>query len=478
MKHLKITKFLLVIAALTFGLSQTAYTQQSDYQIKQNFDQDLENIYQGLLEVETSEEAEELRNAVNELQDKYSEYEEFLNVLIYPETFEDRINYLGDITESTQRHLVRIETGTERGDELDELVAQMSDSLTESRQQIEQLSQDLAQTRRARDASAGQVQTLRAQLRDRDAFILNLADSLFVAYDDLDLQSLSPGERRDIALEIDADNIFGHLESVVQNNLAFLDTHTQLSSEDFLRLYATYYTFNEVYENLGPQLAEIYVGQAQRQERIEQISQLLEQWGNQAEDAVWQSLYASFQERNIELQPFEDGMSFYTSLNNYLDQAIARAQEEGGEEELQRYESFVNVWQDDVKRRWQQHLIDADLMTYENFATIDSKVNTWNLVSQPTSYTMFIVLGIAVLVIIGLLLLWLKAKTSGQSGTGQPAAPRPARPRAPSQPMPSRPVTPAPRQSAKPSKKLNFPKPDDDPEAKAQREARRSKRRY
>lgn len=478
MKHLKITKFLLVISVLTFGLTQTAYTQnQSDFQIKRNFDQDIENIYEALLEVESSEEAEALVQEASEIMERYSEYENFLNVLLYPDTFEGRVGYLSELTQTTRRHIVRIEAGVERGEDLDDLIAQMSDTLSEQRQQIEELGRNLTQTRRARDASATQVRNLRAQLRERDELILDLVDSLFVAYDDLDLASLSPGERRELALEIDADNVFGHLESVIQNNMAFLDTHTQLSSEDFLRLYATYHEFNEVYENLGPQLAQIYVGEQERQQRVEQISEMINEWGLQVDDALWQSLNASFEQRNINLQPFNDGISFYTSLNNYLDNAIARAQDSPGEEELARYDDFASVWQEDVKRRWQEYIINANLMTYDNFATIDSKLNTWRVVSQPRGYTLLIFLGLAILAIIALLVLWLKEKSASGNGLA------PARPRQrPRQPQPQgaapRPAAPAPRQQAKAKKKLTFPEPDNDPEAAAKRRARREQRRY
>ncbi|MEX2639496.1 MAG: hypothetical protein WD266_02330, partial [Balneolales bacterium] len=474
--HLKIAKFLLVISALTFGISQFAYTQnQSDFQIKRSFDEDIENIYQSILEVETAEEAQELVEEVNALEDRYSDYSDFLNVLLYPETLENRVSFIDELTSTTRDRIVRIEESEGRGEDLDELISQMSDTLENRRQQIEQLGQELAQTRRARDASAGQVQNLRTALRDRDELILNLVDSLFVAYDNLDLASLSAGERRDLALEIDADNVFGHLESVIQNNVAFLDTHTQLSSEDFLRLYATYYEFNQVYGNIGPQLAQIYVGQQERQDRVQQISEMINEWGMLVDDAVWQSLNASFEQHNIELQPFSDGISFYTSLNSYLDNAISRAQDSGDSEELERYEQFSNVWEDDVKRRWQEHFINADLMTYDNFATIDSKLNTWRLASEPRSYTMLIFLGIAVLLIIGLIFLWLKEKSGTKGGGAQ--APAQPRPRPQSQP-PSRPAAPAPAPKQASKKKPDFPKPSEDPQAAKEREERRSKRRY
>ncbi|MEX2404455.1 MAG: hypothetical protein WD625_09995 [Balneolales bacterium] len=479
MKHLKITKFLLVISALTLGISQYGYTQnQSDFQIKSNFEQDIESIYQSLLEVESSEEAEELVEEANNVREQYGEHENFLDVLLYPETFESRISYLNELTETTRNHIARIEAGDERGSELDELVANMSDTLSQRRDEISQLSDELSQTQQARDASAAQVSNLRAQLRERDEFILNTVDSLFVAYDDLDLESLSAGEREELALEIDADNVFGHLESVIQNNMAFLDTHTQLSSEDFLRLYATQHEFEEVYENLGPQLGQIFVGEQERQERIEQVSGMINEWGLQVDDAVWQSLNASFDEHDIDLEPFNDGMSFYSSLNNYLDTAINRAQESSDEEEQARYEEFASVWQEDVKRQWQDPMITANLMTYDNFATIDSKLSTWNLVSQPQSYTALIFLGLAVLVIIALLVLYLKEKSAPAGGNGPvPNQPRPRQPRPQTRTAPVA-TAPPPGQQSKGSKKLNFPKPNDDPEAAAQRQARRSKNRY
>ena len=411
MEKLKINTVLAAILVLALGFAGQAQAQyQSDFQVKQNFDRDHAEVLEELKTVNTVEDADALLEEVNEMQMQYSDHESFLDRVLYPETFDQRMTNLRELAEVTSVRLARI---GEQGDTvvvLEERIAELTDDATRYQERADSLSRELAAMRRSRDANAAQARRLRQEVNERDEFIIKMVDSIFVAYENVDLESLSPAEVSELAMEIDAQNVLGYIESVVDNNISFLDTHTELSTRDFLNLYSVQVEFERMWENMGRELADIYVSETNREERLSGIVEKIDQWEMLIDDAAWTTLADAFEQNDIDLAPFSSSMEFYTSLNNYLDDAIARAEESGGDEEMADYQQFSDFWFNDVKPRWQEYLISANLMTYENFNTIDEKLTEWRLYAQPTSYTTLIFLGLAVIIALVLLGLWLKER--------------------------------------------------------------------
>ncbi len=411
MEKLTIRTVLATLLVLAVGFSGQVQAQfQSDFQIKQNFDRDHAEVLDNLKTIQAPDEVDQVNEKLDEMERRYRDHADLLNRVLYPETLQGRLTNLQELTQVTEERLQRL---SESGDTivvLEERIAELTTDATRYQEQADSLNNELAAMRRSRDANAAQARRLRQELDQRDAFIINMVDSIFVAYENVDLESLSPSERRGLVLEIDAQNVLGYIESVVDNNISFLDTHTELSTQDFLKLYGTQVEFDRMWENMGHDLAQIYVTETRRDERVSAIVEKIDEWEMLIDDAAWSTLSDAFSQNNIELAPFSNSLEFYTSLNTYLDEAIARAEESGGEEELAVYQRFADFWFSDVKPRWQEYLIDADLMTYENFNTIDEKLTEWKLHAQPTSYTMLILLGLAIVLIIILLVLWLMAR--------------------------------------------------------------------
>ncbi len=403
---------LLVLAVGFTGQVQAQF--QSDFQIKQNFDQDHAEVLDALKSIETEEDAESLTETIHDMEARYSDHEDLLDRVLYPETMDVRITNLRELAEVTGMRMAQL---SEKGDTivvLEEQIAELTSDATRYQERADSLNNELAAMRRSRDANAAQARRLRQELDQRDEFIIKMVDSTFVTYENVDLESLSPSERRGIALEIDAQNVFGFIESVVDNNIEFLNTHTQLSTEDFLKLYSVQVEFDRMWQNMGHDLAEIYVSETNRQERLSGIVDKIDQWEMLIDDAAWTTLAEAFEQNNIELSAFSNSLQFYSALNTYLDEAIARAEEEGGEEELARYQNFTDFWFNDVKPRWQGYLVSANLMTYDNFNTIDEKLTDWKLHAQPVSYTSMIFLGLAIVIALVLLGLWIRERSMKQ----------------------------------------------------------------
>ncbi|MEX0681249.1 MAG: hypothetical protein WD097_07685 [Balneolales bacterium] len=411
MEKLNLNTVLATLLLFALGVTGQAQAQfQSDFQIKRNFDLDHAEVLEALKTIQTSEEADSLVDVVAEMEERYSDHQNLLNRVLYPETLNERMTNLRDLSRVTAARIARL---GETGDTvvvLEERIAELTTDATRYQERADSLANELNAMRRSRDANAAQARRLRQQLNQRDEFIIKMVDSTFIAYENVDLESLSPAERQEIALQIDAQNVFGHIESVVDNNIAFLNTHTELSTQDFLKLYSVQAEFKRMWENMGYDLSRIYLSETNRQARLGDIVEKIDEWEMLIDDAAWATLADAFRQNEIQLASFSNSLQFYTALNTYLDEAVARAEESGSEEEVARYQRFADMWFNDVKPRWQEHLVSANLMTHSNFNTIDEKLADWKLHAQPTSYTAFIFLGLAVILLLVFLGLWLKER--------------------------------------------------------------------
>jgi hypothetical protein len=400
-------RFSITVLSFVFliGLSMNTQAQvQSDYEIKQNFDREYAEVHEGLKTVTTSAEVQELLDKIDQMGATYGEHRDLMNRVLYPETLTASLNRLRDITQTSYNYVIRIEQQTGNVMELERQLAELSDQVQLNLVQADSLRTELDRMTRSRNANAAAARQLRDQLRQRDELILAMVDSVFVSYDRLNLASLSRAEREELGLRVDVENVLGHINSVVEGNISFIDTNTQLSAADFLRMKAVQVEFEKVWVNIGPKLAMIYTPSAQRENRLTEINEGIDRWRQRVSQSVWRSLAAAFESRNIEIASFNDPVSFYTALNNYVDSSLSRVEASGGsDDELQSYERFANVWHNDIKVNWQRYLIDSEILTYENVATIDRKLANWNVQAQPTSALSWILIGILGLIVVVLI---------------------------------------------------------------------------
>ena len=400
-------RFSITVLSFVFliGLSMNTQAQvQSDYEIKQNFDREYAEVHEGLKTATTSAEVQELLDKIDQMGATYGEHRDLMDRVLYPETLTASMNRLRDITQTSYSYVIRIEQQTGNVMELERQLAELSQQVQLNLVQADSLRTELDRMTRSRNANAAAARQLRDQLRQRDELILSMVDSVFVSYDRLNLASLSRAEREELGLRVDVENVLGHINSVVEGNISFIDTNTQLSAADFLRLKAVQVEFEKVWVNIGPKLAMIYTPSAQRENRLTEINEGIDRWRQRVSQSVWRSLAAAFESRNIEVASFDDPVSFYTALNNYVDSSLSRVEASGGsEDELQSYERFANVWHNDIKVNWQKFLIDSEILTYENVATIDRKLANWNAQAQPTSALSWILIGILGLIVIVLI---------------------------------------------------------------------------
>ncbi|AXJ00862.1 hypothetical protein CYPRO_1611 [Cyclonatronum proteinivorum] len=386
------------------GINQDIIAQQSDFQIVRSYQTEYNAVMGQLQNIESLQDAEDVILRINQLEREFDEHASLINRFIYPDEFTAQISNLREISRAARAYLVRIGEQAETIEELTNQISELTSELERFSDETESLRSQLQSMTRDRNANRAMAQSLRRELDSRDDFILNLVDSLFVAYDNLDIASLTAAERQEMTLRADRENVVGHIQGIVESNIDFIDTHGDLSSEEFLRLRTVQQRFSESWGSLGTRLAEMYESSASQQEQVEQVNDLMTTWNNRIEQSVWRSLENSFANAGINLSSFNSSASFYAALNTHIDGAIQRTMEEGGsEEELSRYNTFAGIWFNDVKERWHAFIVEGRVLTFENMATIDRKLSDWNVNAQPPgpNYLLFVILlGLVVLILL------------------------------------------------------------------------------
>lgn len=403
--NIKTLSTLAWFALFAVGFSGVTQAQfQSDLQIVRNYQSEYQAIFNEVKGLNSVDQAQQLIQRINRLNNEFGEHRELINRFIHPEDFDGQVFGLRELAEASRRNLQLLADRDAEIAGLNARISELSSRLERFRVSSDSLQQALDRMTRDRNANAAMVRNLRNQLNQYDNFILGLVDSLFVAYDNLDLTSLSPSERREFALRADKDNVVGHIGRVIENNIAFIDTHSQLSSTDLLKMKATHAEFRTSWHNLGGKLASLYENERERETKIQEVSGNIEIWGNRLNQALWRSLNASIQVRGIELSGFSSPSSFYNALITYIDDSIERVTVNGGSEaELERYENFAAMWHNDIKSNWQEFLIDGGILSFQNIATIDRKLTEWNVAAQPVGFNWLIIvalLGLLVLILI------------------------------------------------------------------------------
>ncbi|MCH8485790.1 MAG: hypothetical protein LAT75_02925 [Candidatus Cyclonatronum sp.] len=397
--------FVMAVMLLFFsGLSLTVTAQQSDFERVRSYQNEYNVILGQVKAIESINDAEEIILRINQLEREFEEYAGLINRFIFPDEFTVQLTNLREISRAAREYLIRIGEQDQTIQELTDQISELTSELERFSDETESLRSQLQNMTRDRNANRAMAQNLRRELDSRDDFILNLVDSLFVAYDNMDIGSLSAAERQEMTLRADRENVVGHIKAIVESNISFVDTHSDLSSEDFLRLRTVQQRFADSWNNLGTRLAGMYESSATQQQQLSDVNDLMTTWNNRIEQSVWRSLETTFANAGINLSSFNSSSSFYAALNTYIDGALQRTAVDGGsDEELARYNTFAGVWFNDVKQRWNPFLTEGRILTFENIATIDRKLSDWNVSAQPPgpNYLLFVILlGLVVLALL------------------------------------------------------------------------------
>lgn len=410
-----ITKMLAAALLLGTVAVQSVQAQvKSDYEIKQNFTEQYAKLNKAIEQASEVEEINDLVQQVNEMDQEFNSHHKLLDQVLYPDTYRERMDALKQRAESAQE---RIQTITEQQSQLDQLTGKVSNfegrlgnlsSRTDSLQKVIQQSKA-----NERELNA-MVRRYRNNLQERDEFIMNVVDSMFVTYSNLDLQSVKGMSESMNKARMNSDGNALHLiRAIASQNLQLLNSSDNLATQDYLRMYTVQQRFSQMWSRLDDKLLAIYASSKERDQIRSEINKSLASWNEKVSTQTWNTLNSAFAEAGIKLDKFADSEGFYNALTSYVNQGIKQSKEGGGQEANQKFQNFQSFWINTVKADWANYLNDSNMLSYEQIAGVDQKLSQWETVAQPTDYTMYILLGIAVLIIVVLGVMLARSKSSG-----------------------------------------------------------------
>lgn len=402
-----------VICATSAVQAQQMPTNNSDYKIVQGFNKEYKDLNQGITNASTVDDINSIISKINSFDSEYSSHKDLLDKVLYPETYEQKIQELKNRAQTASNQLTTIQEQSQKLAQLNQQVANYAGQLKTLSEKSSSLQKEMIRSRGNESHLASLVREYRKSLKERDNFILSVIDSLMITYKNLNLPSLQGLETaRAQALTDSKGNALKLIESIADENTKFVDSHPTLTADEYLRMYAVQAQFADMWNTVGDKLLTIYSNSKDRAQAKADIEKSLSGWHSKVAEYTFKSIASTFKEKGINLSSFNDSNSFYSSLRNYLDNAIKRSRQHAGDAEYKEFQNFSDLWNNVVKTKWADNLVQGNILTYENIATIDQNLTTWGQLAQPKSYAMFIYLGIAVVIIIILGFMLYKAKST------------------------------------------------------------------
>lgn len=420
---MKLQKSILTILLLLL-FSVTAYAQQaeqrSDYQIQKEFKQSYKQYNNKLEEISSADSAQALIKSIHEFDIQYMPHKELLNKALHPESYDERMEELKKSSVMAKNRLETIENQ-------DKEMQNLQDQLTSYEQDMQQLNSRTDSLQKAMQKSIASekqlsemLRTYRNNLEQRDELILAFIDSMVVAYQQMDLESVQDLENIDSRSQLESDgDALELIHKITTENLNILESNADLHLEDYMRMSEVQREFQKMWTSLGSKIKEVYDGENADQLASE-IDQQISEWNSMLTDRSFAALNDSLRGQQINVEEFQDGQALYANLNSYLDTKIMESEENATQtnyEDFQRFKQFWNM----TEIQWSSSFVDAGILSNQQMATLNAKVDTWAENARPAGQNNILVylLGASVLlaVALGVMLIREKKNNKGKSST-------------------------------------------------------------
>jgi len=407
-------KLRISLLTLVFGLfsyAAVAQNMQSDYEIQQSFKTQYADYQDHIEQLSAPDSAKALITSIKGFDEKYSKHAELLNKALHPETYEQRIKKL---KESSVRASNRLQTIEKQNTKLQNLETQLSSyeqNLQQLNQQTDSLKQAMQESIQSEKQLSGMVREYRQSLEKRDELILAFIDSMVVAYQQMDVQSMQDLENMDESSRLDTNgDALKLVHNISAENLRILQKNAaKLRLEDYMRMADVQQQFETMWKRLGTKITDVYDGE-NAEKLATEVEENLTQWDQMLQSQTLASLKDTLAENNISVSSFQTPDELYQSLNSYLDQQIKQSKESSSEAGYANLKQFQEFW-NEVEVQWSNNFVDSELITKPQMATLNSKVDTWAEHAQPRSSNLLVyLLGGTVLLALALGVMLIREK--------------------------------------------------------------------
>ncbi len=383
-----------------------AQQNQTDYQVVQGFRTQYSNLKSQVESARTVDDINNVISKINAFENEYESHKQLIDSSIYPNTYDGQMSAIKSSAQTKLSNLQTIQQQSQQLANLNQQVAQYSKQLQMLSTEADSIRKVMVKSQTSGRNLRALVRRYRDNMQKRDQLIQSMIDTLYIASNKNMPQSESAkGGQMGV-------DVLGTIHNLIQQNMNFIDNNPTMSTEDFLHMYDVQAEFTDMWSQLGDKIAAVYSGNKKAMDVVNNINQADQQWHSKISDNTFKSIAATFKEQGFDLPQFNDGSSFYSALRTYLDNAVKRSREHADNAEYQNFQKFSDLWNNTVKTKWAESLVKGKIMTYDQIANIDAQTTQWGQLAQPKSYAMFIYLGIALLVIIILAVMLIRAKSA------------------------------------------------------------------
>lgn len=401
MKRLIPSIFIVLILLLVSGI---VVAQTSDYQVKQRFEESYNELKSSIENAMSADEVDSLMSQVSNLKYEFENHEELLDHALYPETFASSIQELKQEARNAEHKLLIIEGQ-------DEKLAKLSDELASYRSEIAHLNSRtdslrtlISDSEQSEQDLSELVQRYRNSMEQRDEFVLNMIDSLFVTYRDLEGNTFAELKEETRSLET-GDNPLEVIMAVIEENIQVLKTDGgTLQTEDYLRMYVVQSRFNEVWSQIGDDLVTLYGGNSPEQWESN-VEDKLGDWKASASKNMWASIDEHLEQNNVDLGAFDNNKSFYEAIDSFISKATDASRDKVvTNENYEDFQRFYDFWNTKIKSDWGEFVQEGEVLTMAQISSIDTEMMTWRDEAKPRSFMIPILFGLSLITIVGLII--------------------------------------------------------------------------
>ncbi|WP_103663854.1 hypothetical protein [Gracilimonas amylolytica] len=401
-KALKITGTILLIICTTTAI----FAQSSDYEITKEFETSYGELKASIDNATSVEEADSLNNEVIKLRESFAEHKSLLDHALYPNTFDDSMQDLLAEANETEEILMIIDN---QGDMLTSLNKQLEayqKEISLLNNETDSLKTLIAKSEESEQNLSRLVKQYRQRVEERDEFVLNMMDSLFVAYRELDLDAGTSKEITSSAIAIQqGDNPLEFIEATIEENIQVLKAgSSELSTQDLLKMHTIQKRFAETWDRVGSDLSQVYGGNEANQWR-NKIDDQLKDWKASTSKNTWDSINQTLAQNNVDLGAFDNNQSFYSAIENFINNSIENSEDKIiAEADREEFNSFYEFWNSKVKEEWGNYVQEGEILTMSQISTIDAELINWRDETEPVSLVIPILLGLSFITIVGLII--------------------------------------------------------------------------
>ncbi|MFH0736795.1 MAG: hypothetical protein V1773_18340 [bacterium] len=405
---------------ITFLLSFVAFlsftqikAQGSDLEITKNFKSAVQTLEADIDKAQSVTEIPDFESQTAALKDKYIAKKTLLDKALYPETFESTFEKINKKIEVAKGKLgqigeLQVEVTDLKGklEELKEFVNKLSEDYYTTLREVVSLRESNKKDKKTVDSLKSLLSKLRENSKKRNSLIDELANSLFFDKEH-NVESMNDAEKKELYVKFKSSNMLDNIKRLISDNIKFMES-SAFTTPQLDELKQEQNEFRSRWSAIGPKIAQVYASPKEKDAELAAVDGMLRKWDSTINENIWQNVDVQFRIKDITLERFYDGESFYTAVNNYIDKQMKNVEQKNSEELFAAYNTFADsVWNANIAEVWIPLLTRYKMLSNDQISDIDNKLDKWHesLGEPMPNWIYVLVIGVLVLVIIVLIVM-------------------------------------------------------------------------